>query len=166
MMALTLQVQIFFPGSYTSGSTSYKNASYPYFFTVFKDTLYFRARTSLGYELWAYDASKGARIVKDLYPGTYTSGSNTYGNSSYPGNLTVFDNKLYFSAEEGYNVQGSAGQEMYYYDGNNLGRVADIYPGSNGSSPYYFFATSDKMYFRARESSTGYEQYILSLIHI
>ena len=71
-----------FPGSYTSGSTSYKNASYPYFFTVFKDTLYFRARTSLGYELWAYDASKGARIVKDLYPGTYTSGSNTYGNSS------------------------------------------------------------------------------------
>ena len=123
--------------------------------------MYFRARTSLGYELWAYDASKGARIVKDLYPGTYTSGSNTYGNSSYPGNLTVFDNKLYFSAEEGYNVQGSAGQEMYYYDGNNLGRVADIYPGSNGSSPYYFFATSDKMYFRARESSTGYEPYIL-----
>ena len=41
--------------------------------------------------------SNGARLIKDIATLVqYTSGSSTYKHSSYPNNLTVFDNKLYF----------------------------------------------------------------------
>ncbi len=152
-----------YTGSTTSGDNTYLNGSYPYSITEYNSVLYFSAQNSTyGTELWGYDATNGARLIKDISPGSYTSGSSTYKNSSYPGNLTVFDNKLYFSAEDGYNVTGRAGGELWYYDGNNAGRVADIYPGTNGSYPWEFYATTDKMYFRAQTSSTGTEPYILT----
>ncbi len=149
-----------YSGSSTSGDP---NSSWPYSSAVFNDTLYFRANDGTnGDELWGYDTATGARLIKDIAPGTYTSGSSTYQNSSSPYELTVFNNKLYFSATDGYNVTGTAGQELWYYDGNDAGRVADIRAGSNGSSPYNLFATTDKLYFSAADASSGTEPYFLS----
>ena len=74
-----------YTGSYTSGDYTYLNDSYPYSFTVYKSVLYFQAReATYGSELWGYDATNGARLIKDIAPGSYTSGSSTYKNSSYP----------------------------------------------------------------------------------
>ena len=149
-----------YTGSSTSGNP---NSSWPYSFAVLNDTLYFKADDGTnGSELWGYDTASGARLIKDIAPGTYTSGSSTYPNGSSPHGLTVFNNKLYFSATDGWNVSGTAGEELWYYDGNDAGRVADIRAGSNGSSPYNLFATTDKLYFSAQDASSGTEPYILS----
>ncbi|MDC0235216.1 hypothetical protein OAK09_02610, partial [Candidatus Marinimicrobia bacterium] len=152
-----------YEGSSTNGSYTNLNGGSPYYITVYKDALYFEGNSSAGeWELYSYDLTNGYRLVKDLAPGTYTSGTNTYQNQGHPHNLTIFDNKLYFSGQDGYNVTGGAGDELWYYGGNNAGRVTDIYPGSSGSYPYAFYATTDKMYFKAQASSTGSEPYVLT----
>ncbi|MCK5877031.1 MAG: hypothetical protein KAG43_05300 [Candidatus Marithrix sp.] len=71
--------------------------SSPYYLTVFNNKLYFSAKDDTnGTELWQYDGSNTPTMVHDIYD----SSSYPYGNS-YPYDLTVFNNVLYFIADDG-----------------------------------------------------------------
>ncbi len=78
-------------------------------------------------------------LVKDIYPGAV---------GSLPGNLTLFNGKMYFSAAS--TVNGSSiGTELWESDGTENGTklVADILPGTSSSNPNTFFANNSKLYF-------------------
>jgi ELWxxDGT repeat protein len=68
-----------------------------------------------------------------------TSGSSSYVNSSYPDNFIVYNDKLFFNAQN-----TTIGSELFYYDGTDVTGI-DIYTGSitsgdntylNSSYPY------------------------------
>jgi ELWxxDGT repeat protein len=54
---------------------------------------------------------------------------NPSGDSS-PADLTVFNNELYFQADD-----GSSGQELWKYDGTGVSMLLDISPGSADGVP-------------------------------
>ena len=73
----------------TSPSQVSFDGSYPQYFTVYDDKLYFQAKDAMSdVELWVYDGSKAPTRVADI---------NTSGSSS-PGWMAVFHSKLYFAA--------------------------------------------------------------------
>ena len=74
------------------------------------------------------------------------------GNSD-PAHLTVFNNELYFSANDGTN-----GDELWKYDGTNApSMVADIYSGGSSSSPTDLTVFNNELYFYAEDGTNGYE---------
>ena len=87
------------------------SSSGPSYLTVYNNKLYFAATngsnssSQYGDELWVYEDDNHPRIVYDIRNGT---------NSSSPTELTVYNNKLYFSANN-----GSSGAELWVYDGVN-----------------------------------------------
>lgn len=111
-------------------------SSYPANFCVYNGKLFFKANggDQAGTELWCFDGSAAHR-VSDLYPGPY---------ASHPRYMTVYNNKLYFSAEK-----SGTGRELYSYDGVSVSLAADIYPGSYSSGPGYFSVFKGKLYFQA-----------------
>ncbi len=108
--------------------------------TVLNDTLYFRVLHPVyGWELWKSDGTpSGTNLVKDIYPGS---------NGSGPFNLYAFQNKLYFSANDGSGI----GNELWISDGTELGTqlLKDIYPGTGGSNIREFYAFGNRLFFRA-----------------
>ncbi len=87
---------------------------------------YAATHTLHGRELFRYDLKTGeTRMVKDICPGP---------PGSVPGNLTLWNGALYFSADDG----GSCGRELWRTDGTEKGTslVYDVNPGPSGSSPY------------------------------
>ncbi len=133
----------------------YGNSS-PNYFTEFNDQLYFSANDGEnGDELWVSDGtSEGTQLVKDIYPG-----SNNYGSSgdSYPRNFTEFNNKLYFTANDGEN-----GDELWVSDGTSEGTqlAKDINPGNGDSFPIYFTEFNNKLYFTANDNENGRELWV------
>ena len=74
-------------------------------------------------------------------------------DSSYPNDLIVFNNALYFEAYDGTN-----GYELWKYDGVNAPSVVvDIYPGSSSSSPNDFIVFNNALYFEAYDGNNGRE---------
>ncbi len=71
---------------------------------------------------------------------------------SYPSSLFTFDNKLFFSADDGLH-----GTELWVYDGSETSLAADINPGEMGSSPQWFAAYDGELYFSAFTPDTSYE---------
>ena len=66
-------------------------------------------------------------------------------DNSYPSDFIVFNNALYFEASDGTN-----GNELWKYDGNNApSMVADINSGSGDSAPGYFFVFDNDLFFVA-----------------
>jgi ELWxxDGT repeat protein len=128
---------------------------YPSELKVFNGKLYFCAHDPMhGSELWVYDGINNPILEKDIYPGSYynTEGKSR-SNSSSPSQLTVFNNKLYFCANDGIH-----GKELMEYDGiNNPSLVKDILPGKNSSSPSGFTELNNKLYFVANDELHGYE---------
>jgi ELWxxDGT repeat protein len=121
--------------------------------TVFNNKLYFSANDEVnGTELWVSDGTNaGTQLVKDINPGS----SNGYPNQSFPNNFTKFNNKLYFSADDGVN-----GRELWVTDGTSGGTqlVKDINPGTNAngpnnSSPYGLTEFNNKLYFSATNAN-------------
>ena len=105
-----------------SGSSS------PSGLTDFNGTLYFMADDGVnGFELFKAEhlspLEYSATLVKDIFPGD---------NSSYPTWFCVWNNILYFSANDGVN-----GKELWKSNGTTVGTVmvADIFPGEDGSEP-------------------------------
>ena len=69
------------------------------------------------------------RLVEDINQ----VGSGGYTDPSSPDELTLFNDKVYFSASDGIN-----GRELWRYDKNseNVSRITDAYSGFSGSLPY------------------------------
>jgi ELWxxDGT repeat protein len=139
----------------------YNRGSYPRNLTEADDKLYFSANDGeVGNELFVSDGTaEGTQLVTDLYPG----GEKYNFNSSYPGNLAEFDDKLYFSANDGVH-----GEELFVSDGTAEGTqlVTDLYPGTNeygtnnGSSPSNLVEFKDKLYFQADNGVSGSEVFV------
>ena len=96
------------------------------------------------YELWKYDGTNAPSMVANINPGS---------GGSYPDYLTVFNNELYFQANDatnGYDVQ------LWKYDGTNApSMVAGPCCGSSESSGLTVF--NNELYFSADDGTNGYE---------
>ena len=96
------------------------------------NSLFFQGQNYSGgtadYELWKSGGTQATTaLFADLYPGLISGSTN--GNSSSPANLTVYNNKLYFTANN-----STYGQELYSTDGTNAPTVIDIYAGAIGAA--------------------------------
>lgn len=105
-------------------------------------TLFFVAnRLGEGFELWKSDGtSAGTQLVKDIHPGP---------NDSYPQELTVMGDTLFFKADDGASAHGI---ELWKSDGvpNGPGTrlVTDIW-GSGDSNPTSLTVMNGKLFFTA-----------------
>ncbi len=115
---------------------------------VLNGKIYFAATDgTTGIELWSTDGTPGGtQLVADINPGPVDSD---------PCQLTVLDNKLYFSAT------GPSGNELWTTDGTSAGtqQVLDIAPGAAGSSPSGLTVFNDALYFGAAPGSQGQEMW-------
>jgi ELWxxDGT repeat protein len=142
-----------YPGENKYGS----NSSFPWDLTEVDGKLYFGANNGEnGNELYVSDGTaEGTRLVVDLRPGEDNYG-NAYGSS--PSSLVEFNDKLYFTADDGKN-----GNELYVSDGTPEGTqlLKDLYPGvdengyANGSFPTNFVEFNDKLYFTADDGKNS-----------
>lgn len=124
-------------------------SSGPHGFTPYKGELYFTANNGVranGYELWKTDGTAdGTVMVKDIY---------STGGFGFPSNFIVFNDVLYFNADDGVN-----GQELWKSDGSTEGTVLvkDINTtGPNvGSNPRDFIILNGALYFEADSLRTS-----------
>lgn len=120
-------------------------------FHVHGKFMYFVAQDNdlTGLELWRTDGTdSGTSFVKDIYPGTRSSGVSNYASV---GNI------LFFTANN-----GSHGVELWKTDGTDSGTVMvkDIRSGSIGSNPYQLTPLGDKLLFTATHDSSGIELWV------
>lgn len=110
--------------------------------------LLFQAVTgTIGNELWSTELIPGtANLVRDL---------NDRTGSSQPGQLTAADGVVFFSAND--TVTGS---ELWKTDGVTTEPVADIYPGSVGSSPDHLATVGPLCFFSAVIPGQGRELHV------
>lgn len=135
-------------------------ASSPSYLTVFNSKLYFSANDGIhGFELWVYDGVNPPTMVADINPDKFVvhedprGGTLIYG-CSYPVDLTVFNSKLYFSADD-----GTTGRELWVYDGiNPPSMVADINPSGYSSNPSWLTVFNSKLFFTSAGTNINNEQ--------
>jgi len=132
-------------------------SSSPRGFTVFNNALYFSADDGgSGRELWRTDGTEGGTVqVKDIAPGSGFIGGIQVPLSSSPSGLTVFNNALYFAADDGVH-----GVELWKTDGTGTGTVLvkDINPTAGASSsPSGFKVFNNALYFSASDGVAGAE---------
>ena len=151
----------------TAGTVSFmptlQNVRY---FKIFNNRLYFIAYSGAsGVEMWSTDGTvAGTTLLKDINPGT----TNAFNYSVYNPHLTVFNNKLFFVANDGVH-----GYELWSTDGTEAGTSLFIdIRLSDGASPEgyggflwdtysqpNFKVVGNKMYFGANPkiiSTTNY----------
>ena len=115
---------------------------------VYKDKLFLNLGTTLGKELWVSDGTTaGTMLLKDINPNS---------SDSRPRGLTVFKDKLYFSADS-----ANLGNELWVSDGTTAGTtmLKNINPSNFGSADIReLVAGEEALYFWAYESgNTGRE---------
>lgn len=124
--------------------------------TEFNGSLYFSAfEPRRGGELWRYDGNAVSRVA-DISPDA-NDNIKLLQNSSWPNQLTVFNNALYFSANSG---TISTNYELWKYDGVAVTQAANIHPdiGQDHSSyPIGLTVFNGALYFMANDGSNGYE---------
>jgi ELWxxDGT repeat protein len=151
--------------------------SFPSGGAVFNDAYYFSAYSSNGTAmyLYKYDGTNASIVSTARYPQSgsglavfrgalhfaysdtlwkYDGTNFTSVGYSFNGSFsefTVFNGALYFSGSD-----SSAGRELWRYDGTNMARIADLYPGSNGSSPGSFRVFNGRLFFMATTNGTQY----------
>ncbi len=128
--------------------TSFKLAN-PDDFVEFKGELYFAAHSSVDAandrELWKSNGTDAGTVrVKDINPSGH----------SHPSQLLVWNDMLYFVADDGIN-----GKELWISDGTDEGTVMlkDINPGSEDSYPGEFTVLNNTLYFTAKTGTHGFE---------
>lgn len=146
-------------GPYRAADISYNTVvtTLLLYLTVYNDRLFFGAEDGPGngIELWDYHPMTAAGMVADIWPGP---------GSSVPTFLTVFEEKLYFSASSATANTSYIGPELFAYDPiDGVTMVADIWPGTAGSTsnygshPTYLTVLNDKLYFSAFNLQVGGE---------
>ncbi len=131
-----------------STSFNYENLFPSYAATSTK--LYFAANNSInGKELWQTDGTTGGTgMVQDQYVGS--TGSN-------PNNLTVLNDKLYYTDNSSY---AGIGDELNQYDGS-LFTARDIFLGTTGSNISNITVQNSTLLFSAANSTaTGNELWV------
>lgn len=119
--------------------------------TIFQDKLFFAGRlaSNQGTELLFFDIATGeTSLTEDLIPGS---------SSSSPRELTVFNDRLYFTIES-----EDFGREIWEYTDSTIAIISDIRPGVPGSSPDNLTLFNDKLYFTADDGSRGTEIWSLA----
>jgi ELWxxDGT repeat protein len=120
------------------------SSSNPGGLTVYNGKLYFNATDDVhGYELWSFDGTN-AQMVAEINPTPDPGNGDTFLMDSSPGNLTVFDGLLYFSANDGVH-----GRELWSCDGTTARLVLDINPGEYGSEVSELTVYNGTLYFSA-----------------
>ncbi len=125
------------------------------YFTICNNILYFLGSTAAeGNELWRTDGTTaGTYIVKDIWPGT------NYGLSNGFGGFFVYNNELYFRAND-----GISGEELWKSDGTSAGTtlLKDINVGSNASNISAIRVGNNGVYFVANDGVVGSEPWFTS----
>lgn len=130
-----------------SGGSDAKN------FFELNGNIYFTAYgdAGVGRELYITDGTtSGTVLLKNINPTiTVTNAAN-----SNPNNFTLFNNKLYFTANDTTN-----GDELWMTDGTTAGTqmVLDLYPGATGSVPSNLYVYNNALYFSADHPTLGRE---------
>ena len=109
---------------------------------VFNNILYFTATDTgsiSGSEIWSWDGTNTPALAYDLWSGS---------DSSNPENLTVFKNRMYFSA-----IDNSAQTELWSLDGSSDPSAIELVTAGN-SSPTGFTKGADTLFFNAN-TETG-----------
>jgi ELWxxDGT repeat protein len=133
----------------TSGAHYYiQNSSNPQGFCEYQDTLYFIAKdtSSLELTIWSYHETNGAKMARHIAQLVYDIANGNSGSS--PIHLTVFNNKLYFTADDRQNY----GRELWVHDplSNNIESFEykvnlSIFPNPSNYLLYYEVHDSLKM---------------------
>ena len=161
---------------------SYDGASTPSFFDIVAGddgssptnmvtmgtNLYFSARetgsTDNNNELWVYDGSASPTVGVNIKP-VFEINSAT-GQGSFPEDLTVYENRLYFEATDGDPAGSGNGYQLWEYDGTDspvLGlniRPIVINP-SGDSHPGGFYVYNNRLVFHADNGTDGREMWTL-----
>ena len=112
--------------------------------TVLGDSLYFAADGPSGRELYRTDGTDaGTVLVKDI---------NTVGDAA-PAELTAANGAVLFAATDAVGGREVCGERRH--GRRDRAPVADLAGGPNGSSPMYFAAAGDTLYFSAGDSPCG-----------
>jgi len=131
------------------------SSSNPNNLAVYDGKLYFSADDGVhGYELWSYDGTT-AQMVTEINPTPDPGNGDTWMMDSSPMDLTVFDDLLYFSANDGVH-----GRELWSYDGATASLALDINPGQYGSEVSELTVYNGRLYFGADD---GYVPGLTSL---
>ena len=117
--------------------------------------IYFSAKSSVidgtsGRQLYAYDRSTGTTtLVADV--------NDIDRGGSSPEQITDFAGKVYFVANGNNPTDGEVGQELYVFNPTTgeTKLVADLWAGTDGSSPTELTALDGKLYFVARGDNAG-----------
>lgn len=132
------------------------NDSVPQYLTPFGSNVYFSAfDPHRGGELWR-DTGTNASRVADINPDS-NDNIKTSPNNSWPNQLTVLSNTLYFSANSG---TQKPNYELWKFDGLSVTQAVNIHPdsGNDGSSyPSGITPFADALYFMADDGTNGYE---------
>ncbi len=97
----------------TTGTNLFSTAYNAKYFKVFNNKLYFTAQNGTnGIEVWSTDGTvAGTTMLKDIYPG-----ANPSIDQQFDPHFTVFNNKLFFVAND-----GTTGFELWSTDGTTAG---------------------------------------------
>ncbi len=125
------------------------NSSSPEFYTEYNGLLYFAASNGAvnSREIWVSDGTTaGTNMLLDINPGT---------GAASPKDLIVYNNKLYFTADDGTN-----GRELWVSDGTVAGtqRMNGINPiAGDLANPENLIVFNNALYFTATHPTLGTE---------
>jgi ELWxxDGT repeat protein len=124
--------------------TVLNQASFPYYLTDVKGTLYFSAQIGdTSRELWKTNGTEaGTILVENIGEGI---------SNRSPENLVTVDSVLYFTAYNG------SGQELWRTKDNGAIMLRDIYPGVISSYPHELVAHKNLLFFVASNGTNGFE---------
>jgi ELWxxDGT repeat protein len=139
-------------GPYDSGN--------PHDLVAYDGKLYFSADDGVhGCELWAYDGTT-ARMVAEINPTPNPNNGDDWMMDSNPTHMVVYEGKLYFVANDGYDNHGD---EVWSWDGTKAELEFDIYPGRYGSNITEMVLYGDSVYLDADDGANGRELWRMTM---
>ena len=151
--SIVLTTNINDTGTDIGGGLMEGNGSEPKWFTAYHSRLFFSAfDPRRGDELWSYDGTNAGRVA-DINPDA-NDAIKPNSKNSFPSELTVFDDALYFSADNGGN---QTNYELWKYNGTNASIGSNLNPGNASSFPNGLTVFQGALYFSADDGSHGFE---------